>query len=46
MVIIIKAIKIGLYGRDMAGIFFLYEAKIIFLFNSILKLEKNIVKVF
>ena len=38
MVNIIKAIKIELYGEDMVGNHFL--------FNSILKLGKNLVKVF
>ena len=38
MVDIIEAIKIGLYCGDMAGNHFI--------FNSILKLEKNLVKVF
>ena len=38
MVNIIKAIKIGLYGGDMAGNHFL--------FNSILKLGKILVKLF
>ena len=38
MVDIIKVIKIGLYDGDMAGNHFL--------FNSILKLRKNLVKVF
>ena len=38
MVDIIKVIKIGLYGGDMA--------RTHFLFNSILKLGKNLVKVF
>ena len=38
MVDIIKVIKIGLYGGDMA--------RNHFLFNSILKLGKNLVKVF